>query len=855
MSFTGLNLILLPLLAELIRLSSAHRDALNVALGLGEGRMPEPLLISNATLTLLSQAATKRPLLVMVDDLHWLDRSTAAVLGFVARRLAGSRIGFAAASRSGEATFFERSGLPEFVVQPLDDASATSLVSTRFPELASSVLARVLAEAEGNPLALLELPAALTASQRVARQKLPGAMPMSRRLQSVFASRIARLPQGARQLLLMMALDGTGDIRVLRAQSDRAAGLRDLGAAEKARLAYLDMDSRRVAFRHPLIRTTVVAGSTGVERVRANRALAELWADQPDRHAWHLAEATVVPDEKVAALLEQAAYRTLRRGDGVGAISALMRSAELSPRGIDRGRRLAEAAYIGADVTGDLHNANQLLADAHLADPEFKNSLQAAVTASIVLINGLGDVDTAHRLLVGAIENTPDTTDPAFEEALNTMTLVCFFGSRPEMWTPFYSALDRLAPRIPIALSLTSRTFADPVRTAAAALPELEAVIAELDAETDPTQIVRVAIATAYVDRIGRCRRALLRVVADGRAGGAVASAIQALILLGRDDILTGQWAEARELLAEAVGLCEAHGYELFAWPGRYHQSIITALSGDYDATKASIEAMLQWAEPRRVRAVAEYCCHANALVALSRGEFEEAYRQATSISPAGTLASHVPTATWAMLDVVEAAARTNRHYDAEAHVEAMREANIGAISPRLALQAEACAAIVARDDGALDLFKHAIAVPGADHWPFDLARVELLFGERLRRARANVESRSHLGKALETFERLGARPWADRARNELRATGPTKPRTRDQHIETLTPQEREIALLAASGLTNKQIGERLFLSHRTVGGHLHRVFPKLGVSTRAALRDALASRAAEARDTAISTP
>jgi DNA-binding CsgD family transcriptional regulator len=205
-------------------------------------------------------------------------------------------------------------------------------------------------------------------------------------------------------------------------------------------------------------------------------------------------------------------------------------------------------------------------------------------------------------------------------------------------------------------------------------------------------------------------------------------------------------------------------------------------------------------------------------------------------------LGSHVPYAMWSSMDLVEAAVRTGRDAEAAAHVTAIRESGVAALSSRLALLAAGAGAIAASDDSAPRLFDEAVAIPGAERWPFDLARVQLAYGERLRRTRALTDSRAYLHMALATFERLEARPWAERATNELRATGETKPRADDGDRNTLTPQERKIAQLAASGLTNKQIGERLFLSHRTVGFHLHRVFPKLGITSRAALRDALAS-------------
>ena len=841
-SFAALNQVLLPLLSELPTLPPVHREALNVALGLGRGRVPNRLVIANALLALLKQASASRPLLLIVDDLPWLDRASSAALSFAARRLAGSRVGFLGAIRYDDETSFDRSGLAELEVAPLNENAARSLVDAAFPSLSAPVRTRILGEAQGNPLALLELPAALSHPQRIAEHDLPAALPLGRRLQTLFASRIAELPAATRQTLLLMAFDGTGDPRVITS-SDGTGGAGGLDAAERARLAFIDRTTRRPTFRHPLIRSAVVELSTHTERRGAHAALAELFAAQPDRHAWHLAEATVTPDEAVADLLARAAYRFLKRGDATGAIAALTRAAELSPRPEDRARRLAEAAYLGVDVTGDLRRAAQLLADAHEADPEFRHTLQAAATAAIVLINGEGDVDTAHRLLAGAIESAKAPGDVALEEALHTLTLVCFFGSSAEMWQPFYRALERFSGPVPPALWLSGRSFADPLGRGKEALPQLGDAIAGLVAETDPTQIIRIAIAAVYVDRLGGCRAALWRVIHDGRAGGAVGSAMQALLLLGQDDLFTGQWTEAEELLREGVGLCEAGGYELFAWPGRYFLAVLAALRGDFDRAEAIADSMVQWALPRRVRAAVEYAAHARTLVALGRGDFEEAFVQATTITDAGRIESHVPMVAWSMLDLVGSGVRSNHRAEAAAHVAAMERANVAAISPRLALHAAAASALVATDDReGFDLFNRALAIADAGRWPFDVARVHLLYGERLRRSRAPVEARTHLKIAEDAFVRMGARPWAARAAAELRATGEVKPRTRNAAVEALTPQELEIAKLAASGLTNKQIGERLFLSHRTVSGHLHRLFPKLGVATRAALRDALAS-------------
>jgi DNA-binding CsgD family transcriptional regulator len=248
---------------------------------------------------------------------------------------------------------------------------------------------------------------------------------------------------------------------------------------------------------------------------------------------------------------------------------------------------------------------------------------------------------------------------------------------------------------------------------------------------------------------------------------------------------------------------------------------------------------MIQWAAPRGVGFVLNYAHHAKGLAALGRADYEAAYQQVTAISPAGTLLPHAAQALWVILDLVEAAVRTGRQDEARAHVAAVQAAGLGEISSRFALIATGAAALVADD---VRLFEEALAVPGADRWPFELARLHLAYGERLRRAKSPSLARNHLTAARDIFQRLQAEPWLNRTLGELRATGLPGSHTEAlTKIDTLTPQQREIALLAAAGLTNKQIGDRLFLSPRTVGTHLYQLFPKLGVTSRAALRDALA--------------
>ena len=842
-SFAGLNQLLGPLLGRARGLSVAYRRALAVALGVREGSSPDQLLLSNAALALLVQAAG--PVLVVVDDLPWLDRASAVVLGVVARRLAGSRVGFLAVSRSGEDGFFDRGGLPVHEVLPLSEAAASELVGDRFPSLAPRVRQRLLAEAQGNPLALLELPVPLSGMQRAGTGPLPVWLPLSRRLQAAFESRITALPARTRHLLLLAALDGTGRLQTLQSAAPGAHGIDDLAPAERTRLVHVGEDGSRLEFRHPLTRSAVVALSTSAQRRRAHAALARHLTGEPERCAWHLAQAAAGPDERVAGLLEQTAHRIRQRGDAVGAVTALLRAADLTPPGAERSRRLAEAAYLGAVVTGGLRDVPRLLHDARTASAGDAGSLVASVAAAHHLqLSGDGDIDTAHRLLVGAIEMQPEPYDAASDtmvEALYTLGWVCYFGGRAELWAPFQQALGRLTPDVPELLALLSATFADPARTVLPALGRIDAAIAALTEQTDPVWVARVGLACMFVDRLTSCRSALWRILRDGPDDRAVTLSLHALSLLGLDHFMTGEWDVLQALAEEHVSLCRTHNYRLLECRGLYLQAMLAAARGDDATTRMLTDQMTRWAIPRRVGAILRLAAQARTLSALTHGDFETAYQHATTITRPGELADHVPHALWLTLDLTEAAVRTGRQAEATAHVAAVRQAGVTAISPRQALITEGAAAIAAPDHEAAALFERALTVPGADRWPFDRARIQLIFGERLRRMKATTDARVHLTAALDTFQRLGAAPWAARAGSELRATGLTIGQLADNGPASLTPQQREIATLAAAGLTNKQIGERLYLSPRTIATHLHQAFPKLGVTTRAALRDALA--------------
>ncbi|MFJ3672565.1 ATP-binding protein [Streptomyces sp. NPDC090106] len=844
--YSALNQILLPLHPLLDRLGAPGREAMTVALGFGAGPPPERLVVCNATLALLRCAAEDGPLLLVVDDLPWVDRASAAVFGFLARRLSGDRVRFLAASRTGVPSFFDGSGLPAYALPALDTDSAARLVDLRFPDLAHPVRQRLLDAAQGNPLALLELPDALRADQRRAREVLPAILPLGERLQSLFVSRVHSLPAATRTLLLLATLDGTGDLGVLSAavrETHGEADLRDLDPAERDGLVRVEESPRRLVFRHPLIMSAVVEAATSSARREAHGALARVLADKPEQRAWHLGEATLQPDEEVAALLERTARRILDRGDAVAAIAALTRAADLSPRGADRARRLSEAAYVGAEAIGALHSASELLKDASRADPGHGTSLNSANAAVQLVLNSDGDLATAHRLLVGAIEEGDhgyDAEDPALVDALHFLLLLCNYGAAEDLWAPYYRAVARLRPAPPPLLLVAARTWGDPAHADAATLRELDRIIDGALRETDPARVVRVGTAALYPDRLAAVREAAWRLVRQGREGGAVRRHIGALLHLCLDGYHRGAWTEVLELSEEGLTLCARSGYSVCTWFSQYTKGLVTASRGDTGTAHALADAMINWASPRGIREAVHCAQHVHALAYIADGDFDAAYGRVTSISPAGSFPPYVAHASWVFFELVESAVRTDRRAAAVAHVRALRETNVAGLSPRLALLAGGAEALVADDTEAGRLFEEALSTPGAERWPFELARVRLAQGEWLRRSRALSDSKAPLTAALKTFEQLDSSAWAERARKELRAAGRVLPHEADRHGEVLTPQEREIAELAATGLTNKQIAERLFISHRTVGAHLYQIYPKLGIASRIALRDAL---------------
>ena len=838
-----LRQLLSALRTRLPSLVTSHRVLLSSALREGGDEVPGIVAgrgeLGPAVLALLRASAAETPLLLVVDDVQWLDPASAEALAFVARRLAGSHVGLLAAARPGSFGALEEAGLSEHRLEPLDEADARALLDRRFPQLSEPTRSRVMRDAAGIPLALLELP---LAEGTTGHERTQTGGPSTPGLLGLFGPRVRALPPLTRWILLLAVLEGTGELAALVDQAGGEDILATLVPAEHNGLIAVDHDTGRLAIRHPLVGTTAVQLAEPSDLRRAHARLAASLADHPDRRVWHLAAAAAGPDEEVALLLEQQAAGCLRHGDVIGAAQLLERAAELSPRSRSRARRQVQAAFIRADVTGDLAGAARLITDADMVEPTLTKSLPATLAATYLLLNAECDVDTAHRLLSEAITAHPgrhDREDPVLEEGLESLAMMSWFGGRPALWEPFEEAVDGILGGAPALVDLVHRAFGDPVHRGRDALPALAEALRHVDTERDPLKITRIGLACVYTDRMGDCRQALKRVVDSGRDGGAVALAINALISGCVDDWLTGRWDEAVEHAAEGVSLSERHGYRRYSVIlGGYIDQLVRVVRGDVDESRVAAEEMTAWATARGARITELFAEHLHTLRAQALGDYESAYRHAARISRPGELAPYNPHALWVLFDLVEAAERTDRHADAAAHVRAMREHHLEELSPRLRMVVNGCAALTCSGSEATALFEEALTGADSGRWVFDRARIQLAYGDHLHRA-SDPAAGPVLSEAAAAFRQLGARPWQTRATALLRASGTSVAGT-GVGLTSLSARERHIADLAAQGLSNRQIGEILFLSPRSVGAALYRIFPKLGIVSRAELAAAV---------------
>ncbi len=845
-AYSGVQQLVMPLRRYVPHLAPPLRENLLAALGCTGSAPAVRAHVAEAVAALLRAATGSRPLVWVADDVQWFDRSSAAVLNALAARTDLAQFGLLCAVRQTRLDDYPMPDMPALRLGPLDEATSADLLSERYPALPGDLRRRARQQAAGNPLALLALPAVLESWSLRGGSGMPGTGPIADKLTVVFEDSLATLPAPTLHILLLAALDGQADLAVLARAAPEVPVPDVLRPAQDAGLASVDDRSRRIVFRHPLVGAAVVYGAPPGERRAAHRALGEALAGQADRlvhRAWHLAQASLTPDEAVARLLEAAAGALARRGDVGGAVTMMIRAADLSPGQAMRVSRLASAAYHSAH--GDLGQASRLAESLPGDSDPPAATLSAAVAGTLVLLYRDGDIDTAHRLIGTAISNYPDRADARDTMLINAMQAfrsVCRYGERRELWPAYHEAIGRLRPGPPADLALSTVSASGQAQTPGPMLDALGDAIRSLEGEADPVRLTWVANAAYAFDRIGECRDALLQMIAAQRRDGVHSFVIQGLLLLGLDEVKRGLWYEALEHAQEAFGLAAEHGFSLFTQTARFQLGLVAAARGETDVVSRQTADMLRWAIPRGSHTMRSLVARVRIVEASGRGDFEAAYHQATSIGPAGELAPHSPMALAVPLYLVDAAVRTGRVDEAAAHARVLEQADIARLSPRLAMIQHACSAAVAAGSVARRGFEQALAVPGAGTWAFDHAQVLLMFGSHLRRHRSVAASRGPLSQAVAAFDRLGARPWAARARGELAATARRRVSRADRCLGELTPQEHEIAALAASGLSNRKIAECLFISPRTVSNHLYRAFPKLGVTSRAELRDALSA-------------
>ncbi|MFB4315203.1 AAA family ATPase [Actinomadura sp. 21ATH] len=838
--FSGLQLLLRPALGSLGTLPGPQREALAGAFGLGPAAGAEPMLVGLAVLSLLTEYAAEAGLLCLVDDAQWLDAASRDALLFAARRLHAEGVAMLFASRDGDsgdgAEPFPAPGVPELRLSGLAPEAAAALLDRH--RLAPAVRYRLLAEAGGNPLALLELPVALAAEGGSAFA--PGALPLTGRLRLAFHGQVSRLPENCQRLLLVAAADETGDLAViLAAATALGAGVDDLAPAERAGLV-VHGDGATIRFRHPLIRAAVYQRAPLGERLAVHRALAAALVapEHADRRAWHLAAAATGPDEEAAAALERTAARARERSGHEAAAAAYERSARLSAAPAARAHREALAAEAALEA-GDLERALDL-GDRAARHPDH----DPAMNARIAQVRALaafwqGSFPAAHRSLLDAAGLVRDT-DPGQAAVLLVQAVhtAWYLGERQ-----LAATLDRLA-----ALPLDG---ADPLAPVGPYLARLArdrsgrpAVLGDTLAEVRrrgrvPDQVLMILCGAGLaLGQDGDAYELAAALAAEHRARGGAGRLPTVLFFMAEGEVFTGRHLDALATAAEALGLARDTGQR--HWVSQFSSVLayLDAAKGDEAGCRRHAEEALAGATAGTASPGAPWAHWSLGLLELGLGRAEAALARFERLTRE-PMRHHI-CATRSTPDLVESAVRVGAP---ERAAEALARFERWAGEVRLPW-ADAlvlrCRGLLAAEDEAEAFYTAALDLHDRDGRALEYARTALLYGEWLRRARRKAEARGRLNDALEVFDRLGMRPWAERARGELTATGaPARdPRPAGGAAAALTPQELQIARLAARGLSNRDIAARLFLSHRTVGYHLYKAYPKLGIASRGELKE-----------------
>jgi DNA-binding CsgD family transcriptional regulator len=837
LAFAGLHELLRPVLDCLGELPEIQSRALAGALGLAPSTSADRLLISAAVLGVLAAAAEGHPTLCVVDDAQWLDRPSADALVFAARRLRAENLAILFAAREGETARFEAAGLPELTLTGLGHEPAVAVLGARARTAVPSVRDRLLAEAAGNPLALMELAGGLSDQQLHGLLPLPEAMPLTPRLEGVFRQRIGQLPQAAQTALLIAAADNTGDApAVLRAAAGLQLAPDALDPAQQA--ALIRITGATISFRHPLVRSALYQAATLSQRQQVHEALARALSgeENTDRRVWHQAMATLTVDEEVAAALETSARRAQLRAGHASAATAFVRAAELSTDEARRGQRMAGAAQ-AAWAAGQHGRAREIIGQAL---PQATGQTRAQLLYLNGLIEGFaGSLGEASILLADAADAC---TDPSLTIEILMMAADAAANSDPAAITELSQRAMRISPadeldRFKIeSLGALARFYAGDHRAGQALLAE---ALPSPGTVTDPHALLWAGDFATISKGPGAGLPYTTRAVDMVRRNGLLSLLAPALRQQAQDLVWSSQFDLAYAAAEEGYRLSLDLGYG----PAGHltNMAAVEATWGrEEDARRHADEALaLGSRHGFWFRAVLEWTL---GLLELTSGRADEAADRLFVLTAPGRADINPAIALEATSDAVEAGVRAGRQAEAAQRLDTLREMVTAApTQPRLALLARCQALVGARDVD--EAFGEAVAAATALP-PLERARTELLYGEWLRRERRRIDARGHLRTALEIFRALGAVPWAERAEAELRATGETARKRDVSAVAQLTPQELQIAGLVSEGLSNKEIAAQLFLSPRTVDYHLRKVFTKLGITSRTELiRDGLPAR------------
>ena len=837
LTFAFLQQVCAPVLDRLERLPGPQQDALRVAFGLSAGTAPDRFLVGVAALSLFSEVAEERPLLCAVDDAQWLDEASAQALAFVAHRLLAEPLAILfVTSEPIEAL----SGLPELTIDGIRDDDARALLASCIQgPLDERVRERIIAETRGNPLALLELPRGLTPAELAGGFALPDARPLADRVEQSFLRQVRSLPPNSQQLLLVAAAEPVGDVIPLwRAAERLGVGPDAVAPAEAAELLEL---GARAQFRHPLVRSAIYRAATPFDRREVHRALAEATdpATDPDRRAWHRAHSAAGLDEAVAGELERSADRARRRG-GIAAMAAFLeRAAELTPDPARRGARALAAAQAKLDA-GAPEAAQALLATAELAPlDELQRARLERLRGQIVFARRRGS-DAPPLLLDAARRFEPLDAASARETYVEAFGAAIFAGRESRTGGVLEAAAAaRTAPSGPrpprpvdLLLDGLVKRFTEPYGEALPALTQALHAVAGRDGRSGDEvrwpwtscPVTPEPIAPELWDD-ETWHELASHAESLARNAGSLALLPIALTYRACVHLHAGEFAEASALIEEADAISVATGNV----PLRYTSLMLLAWRGQEVAALRAIESSLQDATARGEGRAIGLAHYATAVLHNSLGRYQDALAAAQRACAHEDLGFFG----WALVELVEAGARSDARDVASDALDRLDE-RTRASGTDWALGVRARSAALLSDGNTAEaLFREAIERLGRTRIAVHLPRAHLVYGEWLRRENRRVDAREQLRAAHDTFSRIGAEAFADRARRELQATGETARRRIYETRDVLTPQEAQIARLARDGLSNPDIGAQLFISPRTVQYHLRKVFLKLGISSR----------------------